>query len=153
MHSEILLNPMNFRRLTIALGSVACFAAPARDQSYPLPAAELINEVVTNEPTDRVQQLKWVYLIDKGEGMRTFRKSKWTLRTSDCIDSLRSTARAKTPGKALGPNHKPCGIWVWALRAHRQRRDNRDWVCTGRAFRMEGCPNQYSIIRSHLLAP
>jgi hypothetical protein len=22
--------------------------------------------------TDRVQQLKWIYLIDKGEGMRTF---------------------------------------------------------------------------------
>jgi hypothetical protein len=62
---------MNFRRLTIALVLVVCIAAPARDQRPPLPAAELINEVVTNELTDRVQQRKWMYLIDKREGTQT----------------------------------------------------------------------------------
>jgi hypothetical protein len=49
---------------------VVCIAAPARDQSYPLPA-ELINEVVANELTDRVQQRKWMYVIDKREGSQT----------------------------------------------------------------------------------
>jgi hypothetical protein len=48
-----------------------CIAAPARDQSFPLPAAELINEVVANELTDRVQHRKWMYLIDKREGKQT----------------------------------------------------------------------------------
>jgi hypothetical protein len=59
---------MNLRRLTIAVVSVVCIAASARDQSSPLPAAKLINEVVANELTDRVQQRKWIYLIDKREG-------------------------------------------------------------------------------------
>ena len=71
VHIEIPSNPMNFRRLTIALVLVVCIAAPARDQSPPLPAAELINEVVTNELTDRVLQRKWMYLIDKREGTQT----------------------------------------------------------------------------------
>lgn len=71
MHIDILLNPMNLRRLTIALVLVVCIAAPARGQSSPLPAAELINEVVANELTDRVQQRKWMYLIDKREGKQT----------------------------------------------------------------------------------
>ena len=64
-------NPMDLRRLTVALVLVACIAAPARDQSSPPPAAELINEVVANELTDRVQQRKWMYLIDKREGKQT----------------------------------------------------------------------------------
>jgi hypothetical protein len=68
---DILLNPMNLGRLTIALVLAVCIAAPARDQSPPLPAAELINEVVTNELADRVLQRKWMYLIDKREGTQT----------------------------------------------------------------------------------
>jgi len=71
VHIDILLNPMNLRRLTIALVLVICIAAPARDQGSPPPAAELINEVVANELTDRVQQRKWMYLIDKREGKQT----------------------------------------------------------------------------------
>ncbi|HEX9110972.1 MAG TPA: hypothetical protein VF845_05800 [Terriglobales bacterium] len=71
MHIDILLNPVNLRRLTIALVLAVCIAAPARDQSPPLPAAELINEVVTNELADRVQQRKWMYVIDKREGKQT----------------------------------------------------------------------------------
>jgi hypothetical protein len=64
-------DPMNLRRLTIALLLVFCIAAPARDQSPPRPAAELINEVVRNELTDRVLQRKWMYLVDKREGTQT----------------------------------------------------------------------------------
>jgi len=62
---------MNLRQLTIALLLVVCIAAPARDQSPPRPAAELINEVVTNELTDRVLRRKWMYLVDKREGKQT----------------------------------------------------------------------------------
>ncbi len=63
-------NPMNLHRLTItiALVLVVCIAAPARDQSSLPPAAQLINEVVANELADRVQQRKWMYVIDKREG-------------------------------------------------------------------------------------
>jgi hypothetical protein len=62
---------MNLRRLAIALVLVVCIAAPARDQSSPLPAAELIHEVVVNELTDRAQRRKWVYVVDKREGKQT----------------------------------------------------------------------------------
>jgi len=68
---DILLNPANLRGLTIALMLVVCIAAGARDQSFPSPAAGLINEVVGNELTDRAQQRKWMYLIDKREGKQT----------------------------------------------------------------------------------
>lgn len=68
VHIDIHLNAMNLRRLAIAPVLVVCIAAPARDQSSPLPAADLINEVVANELTDRVQQRKWIYVIDKREG-------------------------------------------------------------------------------------
>ena len=63
MPMDILLNPTNLRRLTIALVLVG-MAAGARGQSSPLSAAELIHEVVANELTDRVQQRKWMHLID-----------------------------------------------------------------------------------------
>jgi hypothetical protein len=59
---------MKLRQLTIALVLVVCIAAPARDRSSPLPAGDLIHEVVANELTDRVQQRMWIYLIDKREG-------------------------------------------------------------------------------------
>jgi hypothetical protein len=68
---NILLNLMNLRRLTVALVLVVCIAAAARDQSSTLPAADLINEVVANELADRVQQRKWMYLIQKREGKQT----------------------------------------------------------------------------------
>jgi len=68
---DILLNRTNLRGLTIALVLVVCIAAGARDQSFPSPAAGLINEGVANELTDRGQQRKWMYLIDKREGKQT----------------------------------------------------------------------------------
>jgi hypothetical protein len=71
LHIDICLNPMNLRRLTIALLLVLCIAAPARDQSSPQTAAALMHEVVVNELTDRVQQWKWMYVIDKREGKQT----------------------------------------------------------------------------------
>jgi len=65
---DFLLDPTNLRRLTIALVLIVYIAAAARDQSFPSPAAGLINEVVANELTDRAQQRKWMYLIDKRVG-------------------------------------------------------------------------------------
>ena len=38
------------------------------DKGLRSPAAALMNEVVANELTDRVQQRKWEYLIEKREG-------------------------------------------------------------------------------------
>ena len=62
---------MNLRGLTVALVLAACSAAPARAQDPPVPAAELIHEVVANELADRGQQRKWMYVIDKQEGKQT----------------------------------------------------------------------------------
>ena len=50
---DILRSPMNLHRLTIAFVLVACMAAAGRNQGFPLPAAELMNQVVANELTDR----------------------------------------------------------------------------------------------------
>jgi hypothetical protein len=68
---DILLNRTNLRGLTIALMLAVCIVAGARDQSFPSPTAQLINEVVANELTDRAQQRKWLYLINKREGKQT----------------------------------------------------------------------------------
>jgi hypothetical protein len=59
---------MSLRRFTIALVLAVCIAADAQDQRSPPSAAELIHEVAANELADRVQQRKWMYLIDKREG-------------------------------------------------------------------------------------
>ena len=62
------LIPMNLLRLTIVLVMVVGSSPPAWNQHSPLPAAELVQEVVANELTERGQQSKWMYLIDKREG-------------------------------------------------------------------------------------
>jgi hypothetical protein len=69
VHIHILLDPTNLRRLALVL--VVCIAAAARDQSSASPAAALVDEVVANELTDRAQQRKWMYVIDKREGKQT----------------------------------------------------------------------------------
>lgn len=61
-------NPMSSCRLAIVLAVGVCFVAPGRGQSPPISAAALMNDVVANELTDRVQQRKWEYLIDKRAG-------------------------------------------------------------------------------------
>jgi hypothetical protein len=71
VHIDILLNPMNVGPFTIALVLVVCIADAARDQSFPSPASALIDEVAANELTDRAQQRKRTYLIDKREGKQT----------------------------------------------------------------------------------
>lgn len=53
----------------IALLLVVCI--PVAGQSPSRTAAELINEVVANELTDRAQPWNWMYLIDKREGNQT----------------------------------------------------------------------------------
>ena len=62
------LDPMNLRRLIIAVVLVVSTAALAQDQSSVVPAGELINAVIANELRDRVQQRKWMYMIEKREG-------------------------------------------------------------------------------------
>ncbi|HMH07360.1 MAG TPA: hypothetical protein VK579_11840 [Terriglobales bacterium] len=62
---------MNLLRLTIAFVLAVCITATGRDQLSTLPAVKLIDEVVANELTDRVQQRKWMYLIDKRQGKQT----------------------------------------------------------------------------------
>jgi hypothetical protein len=41
-----------------------------------------MNEVVVNELTDRAQQLKWIYLIDKRGGKQTFTEQQVDKQTS-----------------------------------------------------------------------
>ena len=59
---------MNLRRLVIALVLAVSTAALAQDQRSVVPAGELIHAMVANELKDRVQQLKWMYAIEKREG-------------------------------------------------------------------------------------
>jgi len=68
MYTDERQNPMRSWRLVIALLVGVCLGAVARGQSPPPSAAALMNEVVANELTDRVQQHKWEYLIDRRVG-------------------------------------------------------------------------------------
>ena len=71
MHIDVLLNPIDLRRLAIVCVLVLCFFAAAQDQSSPLPPAKLVREVVANELAERLQQPKWIYVIEKREGNQT----------------------------------------------------------------------------------
>lgn len=62
---------MNLRRLATALVLMVCMSVAARGQSSPISAAELMNQVVANELTDRLQQRRWMCLIRKREGKQT----------------------------------------------------------------------------------
>jgi hypothetical protein len=64
----IFQNPMNVCRIVIAIVVGLCLGGTAQGQDSALSAAALMNEVVANELADRVQQRKWLYLIDKREG-------------------------------------------------------------------------------------
>ncbi|MGB9103969.1 MAG: hypothetical protein WCC59_04350, partial [Terriglobales bacterium] len=68
MRLDNLLDPMNLRRLVIAVVLAASTAASAQGQISAASAGELIHAVVANELKDRVQQLKWMYVIEKREG-------------------------------------------------------------------------------------
>jgi hypothetical protein len=59
---------MKLQRLMIAVVLAMSTAALTQDQSKVVPAGELINAVVRNELGDRVQQRRWMYLIEKREG-------------------------------------------------------------------------------------
>jgi hypothetical protein len=102
--TDIHISPMNLRRLTIALVSVVCIAAAAQDQNSPLSAVELINEVVANELTDRVQQRKWTCLIEKREGKQTLTEEQ--VETKD------------------GPFHRLLAIGGTALDPDQRRQEN-----------------------------
>jgi len=61
-------SPMGLRRSVITLVVGLCLVSSTRGQSSQPSAAALMNEVVANELTDRVQQRKWSYLIDRRDG-------------------------------------------------------------------------------------
>jgi hypothetical protein len=71
MHLDNLLDPMNLRRLIIAAVLVVSTVTPAQERSSVVPAGELIHAVVANELRDRVQLLKWMYVIEKREGKQS----------------------------------------------------------------------------------
>jgi hypothetical protein len=62
---------MKLQRLLIAVVLAMSTAALTQDQSPVVPAGELINAVVKNELGDRVQQRRWMYLIEKREGQQS----------------------------------------------------------------------------------
>jgi hypothetical protein len=67
----VLSNLLNLHILTMALVLTVSVAPPARDQSSPLPATELIKAVAGNELTDRAQQQTWMLMIQKRDGNQT----------------------------------------------------------------------------------
>jgi hypothetical protein len=101
---DFLIEPANLRRLTITLVLVVCIAAAARDQSFPSPAAGLINELVANELTDRAQQRKWMYLIDKRGGSRPSRKSRVDTRDGPFYRLLAIDGTPLDPGQRQQDN-------------------------------------------------
>lgn len=69
-------SPLNSFRLTIALALAVSLAAPAHGQSRLLSPGELVRAVAAKELTDRLLQLKWMYLIEKREGKQTNREEQ-----------------------------------------------------------------------------
>ena len=109
MHIDSLLNPMNSRRLPIAL-LLVCIAAPAQDHSLPPPASDLINEVVTNELTDRVQARKWMYAIDKQVGKQTLREEQVETKDGPLYRVVAIDGATLNPGQRLQDNARVDGL-------------------------------------------
>jgi hypothetical protein len=100
MRLDNLLGPMNLCRLIIAVVLVVATAAPAQDRSSVVPVApagELINAVVANELRDRVQQLKWMYVIEKREGAQSLREEQVETRNGPLYRVLTMDGIALTP--------------------------------------------------------
>src|ERR1035441_557802 len=100
---------MNSRRLPIAL-LLVCIAAPAQDHSLPPPASELINEVVTNELTDRVQARKWMYAIDKQVGKQTLREEQVETKDGPLYRVVAIDGATLNPGQRLQDNARVDGL-------------------------------------------
>ena len=115
MPMDILLNPTNLRRLTIALVLVVCFAAGVRDQGFPSPAAGLITKVVANELADRAQQRKWMYLIDKRDGKQTLTEEQVDTKDGSLFVSLQLTAHPLT--RTSGSRTTRAWIAFYTIRA------------------------------------
>ena len=62
---------MKLQRLIIAVVLAMSTVALTQDQTPVVPAGELINAVVKNELSDRVQQRKWMYVVEKREGKQS----------------------------------------------------------------------------------
>jgi len=95
---------MNLRRLMIAVVLVVSTAAPAQDQRSVLPAGELINAVVANELRDRVQQLKWMYVIEKREGNKSFTEEQVETKNGPVYRVLAMDGKPLTPDQRQQDN-------------------------------------------------
>jgi len=62
---------MNLRRAIIAVILAVFTAAFVQGQNPVAPAGELIHAVAENELKDRVQELKWMYVIEKRVGSQS----------------------------------------------------------------------------------
>jgi hypothetical protein len=60
-----------FMQCLIAAAVLALGSGTPADQNAIVPARELVKTVAANELTDRVQQLKWMYVIEKRKGNQT----------------------------------------------------------------------------------
>ena len=79
-----------------------CLTASGRGQSSPQSAADLMNEVVANELTDRVQQRKWEYLVAKREGIQIITEEQVDSGDGPLYGCLRLMARPLTTTSASG---------------------------------------------------
>jgi len=96
--------PLNAACLVIALALAVSVAAPAQDRSPALSPGELISAVAANEMADRLLQWKWMYVIEKQDGMQTITKAQ--------VDST------------SGPLYRVLAIDGKPLNPNQQRQDN-----------------------------
>lgn len=91
---------MSLRRLMIAVVLAVSIAAPGQYRSSEVPvvpASELIHAVTANELRDRVQQRKWMYVIEKREGKQTLTQEQVETKSGPvyrllAIDGIRLTS-------------------------------------------------------------
>jgi hypothetical protein len=107
VHLDNLLDPMNLRRLIIAVVLVVATAAPAQYQSSVVPAVppgELIKGVVANELRDREQLRKWMYVIEKREGNQSLTQEQVETRNGPLYRVLARDGVALTPDQRQQDN-------------------------------------------------
>ncbi|MFI5107273.1 MAG: hypothetical protein ACHP78_00335 [Terriglobales bacterium] len=95
---------MRVDNLIIAAVLVLSAAASAQDQSSMAPAGELINAVIANELRDRVQQRKWMYVVEKREGNQSLTEEQVETKNGPLYRVLASDGILLTPDQRQQDN-------------------------------------------------
>jgi hypothetical protein len=96
--------PINLQRLTVAFLLIVSCTTPASAQYGPLTAAELVNVVVTNELADRVEQRKWMYVIEKRDGNQSLTEEQVETKSGPLYRLLAIDGKPPDPGQRRQDN-------------------------------------------------